>query len=93
MARLQLADGCRVQVCGQCCDELSAAGKTDEQIAAHPQATSGMDRYVAGGYAGHYCDKHWRNAGYRDDLPNLVGGMTDDEIEAYDYRSEDYADE
>lgn len=75
-------------VCGRCADELEAAGKTPEQIASNRQATSSEDRYSAGIYAGHYCDRHWASAGYRQDLPNIVGGMSDDEIEAYDYRDE-----
>jgi hypothetical protein len=84
MAKVQSAGGWMVHVCGACCDELSQAGKTDEQIAEDDQATSGEDRYSAGHYAGHYCAKHWRASGYRTDLPNVVGGMTEDEIEAYD---------
>lgn len=28
--------------------------------------TSGEPRYSFGCYAGRYCDKHWRDSGYRD---------------------------
>lgn len=86
MAVVLDGNGWRVKVCGACADEQTQAGKTDEQIAADPRATSGEDRYAAGAYAGHYCDRHWAASGYRQDLPNLVGGMTEDEIEAFDNR-------
>lgn len=54
------------EVCGRCYDEDISNGMTEEQIvAAHDGG--GMDRYVWGVYAGHYCDKHFKKAGFVDD--------------------------
>lgn len=89
MATLYLSGGSRHKVCGPC---LSDAQR------GHQEATDDVlalilpwedDRYSGGVYAGVYCDRHWRQSGYRDDMPNVVGGMTEDEIEALDYTRED----
>jgi hypothetical protein len=90
-----LIDGHRIDACWPCVLEWadSRAGSInnpdwhDEEVPDTLHWT-GADRYCAGAYAGRYCDKHWREAGYRTDLPNVVGGMSEDEIEAYDYRHE-----
>ena len=72
--------------CGACVEELSDKGLTDEQIV---EKIGGQcdERYSCGAYAGRYCDKHWREAGYIDG-PAVVGGATENEVEAWDYRDE-----
>ena len=85
--RLWLSDGTSKVVCGDCAAERGRAGLvlTDDELAARlPEAEV---RYCAGAYAGRYCDAHFARR-YRTDLPNVLGGMTEDEIEAYDYRGE-----
>lgn len=78
-----------VKVCSTCVRELTAGVPMADLPAAEARIAeddryrwNGSDRYSCGAYAGHYCDRHWQQAGYIDG-PNVVGGTSEDEIEAW----------
>jgi len=77
-------DGRRVQVCAQCFDAATDAGESPA-AAATRLAWDCAERWCAGAYACTACDRHWREAGYRQDLPHVIGGLSAAEIEAADY--------
>ena len=58
-----------IDTCNRCLDEHQ---RSDDDLAATAQACAiahegeSEDRYSLGVYAGHYCDRHWAESGYRD---------------------------
>lgn len=54
------------EVCSTCYREAVDSGMGEEEIAATMDG-NGRDRFSFDIYAGHYCDRHWRKSGYRDE--------------------------
>ncbi len=71
------------EVCSRCYAEALDNGQNEDEIAATLDG-EGEDRYVWGVYAGHYCDAHWKSAGFIDDSkqefdPEFAGERMDEE--------------
>ena len=60
----------RIDVCNACLDAIERSHADREAIEAafaRDHEGESEDRYSLGIYAGHYCDRHWAESGYRDE--------------------------
>ena len=51
-----------IDTCSTCLDDCE-----DDIACAMAHEGESEDRYSLGIYAGHYCDRHWAESGYRDE--------------------------
>jgi hypothetical protein len=58
--KLETSEGYWVKVCGSCAEEARNTNEPESRTADR-EGGNGQDRYASGHYAGHYCDKHWRD--------------------------------
>lgn len=84
MATLFVGGG-RYKVCDECVRQVLRREPDLKDADLAQRLPYEEDRYCAGVYAGVWCRAHWQSSGYRRDLPDVAGGLSEYEIEATDY--------